>query len=115
MPARYFYLHGAAAGSTLAGDRRVHGTFQSPCTFAFFCPLCAEIWGLGFIPDTYAQCFTVLCERHPERAHPAQHPGFLWLPFEPEWNAELPPELLTRELRGWAQRVQDWNKWAEEI
>lgn len=92
-----FSVRGAPFGVAQRGLRSVRETRGVPPSFAWFCPVCGEVWCSAKIEGRHYMVWTVPCEDHQD---PLLHtiPGSVWLSFEPEFLAELPPEMLRREF-----------------
>lgn len=70
---------------------------------AFFCPTCGEIWARVLEEGRWHQVYTVGCSKHSHW----DIPGSLWLSWDSNWNAALPPEVIRREFH---LVLQQWEK-----
>ena len=93
---RHYFIRGKYIASAKPTWYRVHGILTFPWGTAFFCPICSEIWAIATIENRETYVTSRLCDKHV--ASPSRGlPGSLWIHWEPEWNKDLPTELLTRE------------------
>lgn len=77
----------------------------APQAYAFFCPLCGEVWARCPVVDFQGvvqpfQATTKECRKHPDFLNlwTTRIPGSIFLSFDKEFTAALPEEALKREL-----------------
>lgn len=96
MPDQHFFVEGRSLGSCPRYPIHQHGHPDKPQSFAFFCPVCAEVWARAVIFDTKFRVFTVPCRKHTHDGW--RVPGSLWLPLELDFIAAFSGEVLKREF-----------------
>ena len=69
---------------------------STPLSYAYFCPVCAEIWARCVLDGAEFQVWTRGCSKH--SLYNGSHPGSLWLSWDPHFSFSLPREALLREL-----------------
>jgi hypothetical protein len=94
MLTQHFYIENRSLGSCQRYPLTNRGT--RPISYAFFCPVCAEVWARAVIFDTQFFCFHKPCRKHHVDA--GGIPGSLWMPMEPEFTSSLDGEVLKREF-----------------
>lgn len=74
-----------------------------PVAYAFFCPVCGEVWARCPIEDTLLggtslyQSITARCQKHPEPLS-LKLPGSLWLSWDREFSDSFPDDLVRYEF-----------------
>ena len=77
----------------------IRGAYYPPPSYAWFCPVCAEIWARAVVATHRFHVMTHPCEKHLEPMSPMlQVSGSLLLPMEESFNESLPEALVRREL-----------------
>lgn len=85
---------------TVRAARSVHGELHAPCSYAYCCPECGEIWARAVVLGQDFQFLHMNCEVHPSRWLPALCvPGSLLIPMDDPFNESLPLDLWRREAR----------------
>lgn len=75
------------------------GIVQYPHSYAWACPVCAEIWARASVPDSFYSFITHPCEAHEDPLVPSLLvPGSLLSLHDEGFNASLPVELWQREV-----------------
>lgn len=97
---QHFIVEGKYLGMTPVGYRFIHGEKQYPCSYAFFCPSCAEVWArcpveIGANTSRF-QVITRGCRKHPQ--HELEIPGSLWTVWDKTFNDGFPDGLMQWEL-----------------
>ena len=94
MPEQHFFVEGRSLGSCQRYP--LNSLKQAPISYAFFCPVCVEIWARAVIFDSSCFCFHVPCKKH---AYPGiKVPGSLYPAGDPDFLSAMPREVLQREL-----------------
>lgn len=77
-----------------------HGAMEAPYSYAFFCPVCADVWArcpVDFAGRTREwTVWSVACRKHPRRS--SEVPGSLLLTWDKSFNDSLPHDALAWEL-----------------
>src|SRR5687768_11047651 len=94
---RHYFIRGEYKGAFPASHKPVHNELHPATGKAFFCPVCAEVWGLFPVDRQETYVDHVLCDKH-DSSPSRPYPGCLTLPWDAEWNSDLPTELLVREF-----------------
>ena len=94
MPEQTFFIEGRHLGSCQRYPLTPQK--QRPISYAFFCPVCADIWARALIFDTDWFCFHVPCKKHAYAG--IKVPGSLYSAGDVDFLQSLPSEVLTREL-----------------
>ena len=94
MPEQFFFIEGRGYTPCQRGPRTV--TQQRPVSFAFFCPVCAEVWARAGIPDERFFAFHVPCRKHTYDG--VKVPGSLYACGDVDFLKALPADVLLREF-----------------
>jgi predicted RNA-binding Zn-ribbon protein involved in translation (DUF1610 family) len=94
-----WFISGRTFGPYLAHPLYIKGELHPPRSYAYFCPVCGDVWARRIIsPDTRWLAWSFRCPKHPDA--PFWHtvpgsiiPSFL---FEELWH-DLPLPLKQRE------------------
>lgn len=78
---------------SLASYQHGDGKIYLPSNYTLVCPICGYQWAKRTILHEQARRFWPLMQP----CLPCGH-GFMWLPFNENWNRSFPKELLHREL-----------------
>lgn len=84
-----------------ATPRRLHRVREelwAPPSYAWFCPVCADIWARAFVPGEEFQVTVNPCIDHELKYWRTLVPGSLLLVFDPEFNLDLSLEAWAREF-----------------
>lgn len=73
---------------------RVGKVHTPPEGAVFFCPHCGDVWARVLEEGRYHQGYAVGCSKHSHW----DVPGSLWLSWDSNWNAALPPDAIRREF-----------------
>ena len=96
--------------SSIAGTHRPHGHgFAAPCSQAYFCPACGDVWARVVVEDSQSptgntrfELNQVLCRKHSDAKLLSLSPeagGTLAKPWwRSEFNQSIPHAVLTWEL-----------------
>lgn len=104
---QYFIVEGKYLGQAPRKLVFIHAQLQEPNSYAFFCPICGEVWarcpiqrGSGEYrvaePTTHWQIFHVACKKHYMHAYSV--PGGLTIDWDKEFSDALPEAALRWEL-----------------
>ena len=102
MPAiQHFIIEGKYLGSSERGAVYIHAQKQTPTSYAFFCPVCAELWARCPTELTPGQpehfmVWTRACRKHYH--HAMEAPGSIWMEWDQDFNAAFPEGVLKWEL-----------------
>jgi len=98
-----FIVNGKYLGAAPRTFVPVHETLAPPSSYAYFCPVCADLWARCPVTDTITnsmekfQVWTVPCEKHQHNSH--HHiPGSLFLVWDKTFNESFPEDVLRYEL-----------------
>lgn len=98
---QHFIIEGKHLGTAHRSKVFVHAELQPPQAYAYFCPLCAEIWarcpveGIGADPNW--RVLTMYCRKH---SHPLwQVSGSILTVWDEGFVAAFPEEVLRWELQ----------------
>ena len=81
----------------------VHGTVVPPSSYAYFCPVCAEVWARCPVTSVASgkvsrfQVLTLTCGKH-TNTEALQIPGSLFLSWDRAYSEAFPEELIRYEL-----------------
>ena len=94
MPTQHFYIENRSFGSC----ERYPLTQQKlrPISYAFFCPVCAEVWARAVIFGVDFFVLHIPCRKHTYSG--IKVPGSLYPAGDADFLAALPREILLREL-----------------
>ena len=98
---QYFIVEGKVLGSAERSMVFVHAQPQCPQSYAFFCPVCAEVWARCPVERREGQTepfmvWSIPCRKH--RTHALAIPGSLMLEWEPEFVEAFPDEVVKWEF-----------------
>lgn len=104
---QYFIVEGKYLGQAPRKLVFIHAHLQAPNSYAFFCPICGEVWARCPIqrgdqgyqltePTTHWQILHVACRKHYMHAYSV--PGGLMLDWDREFSDALPKAALRWEL-----------------
>ena len=98
---QHFIVEGKYLGTAERQMLFVHAQPQRPVSYAFFCPVCAEVWARCPVEraDGTTENFMVwtqACRKH--TFHRLAVPGSLTLSWEPDFTAAFPDELVRWEF-----------------
>lgn len=115
---RTFFADNISLGSAPCASNFAHAELQAPLGAMLFCPLCAKVWGGGWVDGEATQVRHRPCRFHApgERLGSSSMgvvshynvPGSLILEESRSWNDSLTPECWSRELEltlEWAAHV----------
>ena len=99
---QHFIVEGRVLGCAERQALFVHAQLQLPTSYAFFCPVCSEVWarcpvvveGKGD-PEPF-MVWTLPCRKHP--THQLAVPGSLMLSWEPGFVGVFPDEVVKWEF-----------------
>lgn len=91
-----FFVEGKYLGQAMRPLVLHMGAYAPPLSFAYFCPVCAELWARCPVAGSEWMVWTRPCRKHPPQY--SSIPGSLWLPWEKSFNDAFTPELLAWEL-----------------
>jgi len=95
------FIEGRLVGEMQLGVVQIHGQLFPPEGRAYFCPDCGDIWARIVVQDRPSRAVTIPCRRH--HKHPYWPGGSIWLSWERELMAALPPQVLAREAKRHAE------------
>jgi hypothetical protein len=98
---QHFFVENHYFGSVKRGEVRTHEQMTAPRSYAYFCPICAEVWArcpvehVGAAAGTF-RCIETPCRKHTKHAWAV--PGSLMLLWDKEFSEILPDELVQWEF-----------------
>lgn len=98
---QHFILEGRYCGSAPRQMTSRHGPAQVPPSYAFFCPVCAEVWArcpvevVAGSPEKF-MVWTKACRRHYH--HSLEVPGSIHLDWDKEFTESFPLETVRWEF-----------------
>lgn len=98
---QHFIVEGKYLGSAERQMTSRHGPVQVPPSYAFFCPVCAEVWARCPVEVVEGQqeqfmVWTKACHKHFH--HSMEVPGSLYLDWDKEFTESFPEGVLKAEL-----------------
>lgn len=94
-----FFVAGQCYPAAPRPLERIHEEWQRPCSYAWFCPVCAEIWARCVVANHSFMVWTHVCEAHKDMFAPSIIvPGSLLIPLQDSFNESLPLPLWQREV-----------------
>ena len=100
MYTQSFFVEGQYLGAALRKPVHLHGEVQPPPSYAFFCPVCAEVWARAPVTlGPHTQEFMVwrlACRKHGRSRLTVA--GSLFLPWDKSFNEALPDGAWFWEL-----------------
>jgi len=101
MSTQHFYADGRYLGAATRTWEHWHNQVADPVGYAFFCPVCIEIWARCPIESNGQPALTMVqtisCRKHPAH-HGIGVPGSLMLPWDKTFTECLPDDAVRREL-----------------
>jgi len=90
---QHYIVEGKPLGSSPRGPTLVHATLAAPDSYAYFCPICAEVWARAptISPSGKVSRFTVwtlACRKHHDTERLSVS-GSLLLPWDNTYNEAL--------------------------
>lgn len=107
---QHFIVEGQYLGQSIRSLKHYHNEVGLPPSYAFFCPVCAEVWARcpvdlnGKLQPFMA--WSVACKKH-EHPHGLWVPGSLMLSWDKPFTDSLPDAAVRRELiihLDWAEK-----------
>ena len=92
---QHFIIEGDFLGSSPREPQLIHGIYMKPFSYAYFCPVCAEIWARCPIEDRPFTVWTLPCRGHTTGHY--QVPGSLTLSWDNDFNLAFPPRVVEWE------------------
>lgn len=99
---QHFIVEGKHLGTAQRGLYRVHEDLRVPSSYAFFCPVCAEVWARCPVelPGGTCKPFMVLtraCRKHPTTTLGAA--GELYLDWDQDFSNSFPESVWIWEFQ----------------
>ena len=108
MSTQHFLIRGKHYGTVERGQIWAHSERAAAFGYAFFCPLCTELWAQCPVEGQASQVHISPCDKHQigerlgawSHGHVASYqvPGSLMLSYDQTWNDVLPLAVLVREF-----------------
>jgi hypothetical protein len=98
-----FIVRNKHLGSALRNFVRCHETWAAPSSYAYFCPVCAELWARCPVVDNQSgklipfQVLSVECEQH-HRPTSLTIPGTLHLTWDKDFTKAFPDTVFVYEF-----------------
>lgn len=105
---RHFIIEGKHLGIAPCSMEFVHEELQRPRSYAYFCPVCGELWAKCPVEVVATgevlqwMTITTNCRKHPQGCWRA--PGSLSLNYEEAYSTSFPDEVVRWEF----QRQMDY-------
>jgi hypothetical protein len=105
-PPRYkqsFIVNGKYLGEAMRYAIQVHEEKNSPCSMAYFCPVCGVTWAIFPVLDEITgkqsdfMPYRVPCTAHTSTEWGAI-PGSIWSGWDKEFNSILPDDVIRYEF-----------------
>ena len=117
MPFRQlFFVEGQLLGSALRAPVLVHTELVPPASGLWFCQHCGEVYAKAPVVDestghpTPWQSYRGLCRKCAALSPFASEiPGSIWLSWDRDFLAALPPDVLTWEFLRHLDRVESFH------
>lgn len=99
-----FIVNNKYLGDALRQPIQVHEETNSPCSMAYFCPVCGTTWAIFPVLDllTNKQSdfmpYRVPCPNHTDTTWGAI-PGSIWSSWDREFNSILPDDVIRYEFQ----------------
>jgi len=107
------FIRGQCYPCALRPLTRVHEQWQKPRSYAWFCPVCAEVWARCMVASHDFMVWTHVCEEHEDAFSPAWTiPGSILIPMQTAFNESLPLSLWQREVE---LHLRHYEKYHQEI
>lgn len=99
---QHFIVEGKYLGSAQRGLTFINGGIGAPQSYAFFCPLCGDLWARCPVEanDGLTEEFMVwtkCCKKHGR--HSFDLPGSLYMAWDKSFSDSFPDELLREEFK----------------
>jgi len=101
---RHYLVNGKLLGSVQCDKVVVHDQMAEPTSYAYFCPVCANIWARAPVVNNATgetirfQVWSICCEHHQDRVvGKSEIPGQLFLRWDKPYNDLFPREVLQYE------------------
>lgn len=105
---RHFFRRGQYLGSTEVGNRVPDFINGEMIGYAYFCPICAEVWAMALVEGKGTFPAAHFCERHTvgDRCgftaigHVSEWdvPGSMFIPGRDDYNSTFPPAVWEQEV-----------------
>lgn len=106
MPTQHFFLRNKLLATSEAVAQPPF--YTKPHGYAFFCPICAEVWFRCLVEGEASACTQRFCERHEPgekvgnwsfgHVWNTDYPGSVWTSWDNALILNLPEPVLRREL-----------------
>ena len=99
---QHFFADGKYLGQATRTWEHFHNEVAPPVGYAFFCPVCIEVWArcpvMAGDVQQHTMVQTIACRKHPAH-HDLGVPGSLMLPWDKTFSDLLPDDAIRRELQ----------------
>lgn len=98
---QHFIIRGKYLGNAQRQMTSRHSPAQVPTSYAFFCPVCAEVWArcpvevVEGAPEHF-MVWTKACSKH--FVHRMEVPGSIYLDWDKDFTESFPEGVLREEL-----------------
>jgi len=101
----HWFVEGTHLGQSPRTVRFVHANLQWPDGLLFYCPNCGEAWARIAVEGSKTYAYAQPCRKCP--GHYGAIPGSVWIDWDADYRAAMPPRVLARELR---LHLEAWDK-----